>query len=225
VSEAQVSTATDHHDPFVAHQFDDRTQQKDAVTLGMWAFLAQEVLFFGGLFTGYTVYRSYYPEAFIAGSHHLDIHWGGFNTAVLIASSLTMALAVNAAQNTKRSRLVGYLIATLFLGCVFLGVKVIEYSDKFRHHLIPGYDFQWDGAPALAHSTEIFYSFYFVMTGMHALHMIIGVAVITPLIIMAIRGRFSKDYYAPIEMFGLYWHFVDIVWIFLFPLLYLLGLH
>jgi cytochrome c oxidase subunit 3 len=225
VPDAHASTAAAHHDPFVAHQFDDRAQQKDAVTLGMWAFLVQEVLFFGGLFTGYTVYRSYYPDAFIAGSHHLDIRWGGFNTAVLIASSLTMALAVNAAQNSKRSRLVGYLVATLFLGCVFLGVKVIEYSDKFDHHLIPGYNFQWDGDPALAHSTEIFYSFYFVMTGMHALHMIIGAAVITPLIFMAWRGRFSKDYYAPIEMFGLYWHFVDIVWIFLFPLLYLLGLH
>jgi cytochrome c oxidase subunit 3 len=223
VSDAHASTAAAHHDPFVAHQFDDRVQQKDAVTLGMWAFLVQEVLFFGGLFTGYTVYRSYYPEAFMAGSHHLVIFWGGLNTAVLITSSLTMALAVNAAQNSKRSHLVGYLTATLFLGCVFLGVKVIEYKAKFDDHLIPGYDFHWDGP--LANSVQIFYSFYFVMTGMHALHMIIGAAVITPLIILAIRGRFSKDYYSPIEMFGLYWHFVDIVWIFLFPLLYLLGLH
>jgi len=223
VSDAHASTAAAHHDPFVAHQFNDRAQQKNAVTLGMWAFLAQEVLFFGGLFTGYTVYRSYYPDAYIAGSHLLDIRLGGFNTVVLIASSLTMALAVNAAQNSKRRPLVGYLVATLALGCVFLGVKVIEYSEKFQHHLIPGYNFQWDGP--LANSVQIFYSFYFVMTGMHALHMIIGVAVITPLIIKAARGHFSKDYYSPIEMFGLYWHFVDIVWIFLFPLLYLLGLH
>ena len=223
MSDAHASTAAAHHDPFVAHQFNDRAQQKNAVTLGMWAFLAQEVLFFGGLFTGYTVYRSYYPDAYIAGSHLLDIRLGGFNTVVLIASSLTMALAVNAAQNSKRRPLVGYLVATLALGCVFLGVKVIEYSEKFQHHLIPGYNFQWDGP--LANSVQIFYSFYFVMTGMHALHMIIGVAVITPLIIKAARGHFSKDYYSPIEMFGLYWHFVDIVWIFLFPLLYLLGLH
>lgn len=223
MSDAHASTTAAHHDPFVAHQFNDRAQQKDAVTLGMWAFLAQEVLFFGGLFTGYTVYRAYYPEAFIAGSHLLDIRLGGFNTAVLIASSLTMALAVNAAQNSKRRPLVGYLVATLVLGCVFLGVKVIEYTDKFTHHHVPGYDFQWDGP--LANSVQIFYSFYFVMTGMHALHMIIGAAVITPLIIKAARGHFSKDYYSPIEMFGLYWHFVDIVWIFLFPLLYLLGLH
>ena len=193
--------------------------------MGMWAFLVQEVLFFGGLFTGYTVYRAYYPEAFIAGSHHLDITLGGFNTIVLIGSSLTMALAVNAAQNSKQRPLIGYLLATLFLGCVFLGVKVIEYKEKFDHHLIPGYNFAWpDGGP-LSNATQIFYSFYFVMTGMHALHMIIGAGVLTPLIIMAVRGRFSKDYYSPIEMFGLYWHFVDIVWIFLFPLLYLIGRH
>jgi cytochrome c oxidase subunit III len=225
VSDAHASVTAAHHDPFVAHQFNDRAQQKDAVTMGMWAFLVQEVLFFGGLFTGYTVYRAYYPEAFIAGSHHLDITLGGFNTIVLIASSLTMALAVNAAQNSKQRPLIGYLLATLFLGCVFLGVKVIEYKEKFDHHLVPGYNFQWpDGGP-LANPTQIFYSFYFVMTGMHALHMIIGAGVITPLIIMAIRGRFSKDYYSPIEMFGLYWHFVDIVWIFLFPLLYLIGRH
>jgi cytochrome c oxidase subunit 3 len=225
VSDAHTSTAAAHHDPFVAHQFDDRAQQKDAVTMGMWAFLVQEVLFFGGLFTGYTVYRAYYPEAFIAGSHHLDIILGGFNTIVLIGSSLTMALAVNAAQNSKRGPLVGYLVATLFLGCVFLGVKVIEYKEKFDHHLVPGYNFQWPDGGTLANPAQIFYSFYFVMTGMHALHMIIGAGVITPLIIMAIRGRFSKDYYSPIEMFGLYWHFVDIVWIFLFPLLYLIGRH
>lgn len=223
MSDAHASTAAAHDDPFVAHQFNDRAQQKNAVTLGMWAFLAQEVLFFGGLFTGYTVYRAYYPDAYIAGSHLLDIRLGGFNTVVLIASSLTMALAVNAAQNSKRRPLVGYLVATLALGCVFLGVKVIEYTDKFTHHHVPGYDFQWDGP--LANSVQIFYSFYFVMTGMHALHMIIGVSVITPLIIKAAHGHFSKDYYSPIEMFGLYWHFVDIVWIFLFPLLYLLGLH
>jgi cytochrome c oxidase subunit III len=225
VSDAHASAAAAHHDPFVAHQFNDRAQQKDAVTMGMWAFLVQEVLFFGGLFTGYTVYRAYYPEAFIAGSHHLDINLGGFNTIVLIASSLTMALAVNAAQNSKQRPLIGYLLATLFLGFVFLGVKVVEYKEKFDHHLIPGYNFAWpDGGP-LSNSVQIFYSFYFVMTGMHALHMIIGAGVITPLIIMAIRGRFSKDYYSPIEMFGLYWHFVDIVWIFLFPLLYLIGRH
>jgi len=225
LSESHAHAVVAHHDPTVAHQFDDKAQQTEAVTLGMWAFLAQEVLFFGAVFTGYTVYRSYYPDSFIAGSHHLDIKLGGFNTAVLIASSLTMALAVHAAQNTKRIRLVFFLLATLFLGFVFLGVKVIEYGDKFHHHLIPGLGFLWAEPHGDPKHVQIFYSFYFAMTGMHALHMIIGAAILLPLIWMAIRGRFSAAYYAPIEMFGLYWHFVDIVWIFLFPLLYLLGLH
>lgn len=218
MAEHAIAAEHDH-----AHQFDDKEQQAEAVSLGMWAFLVQEILFFGGLFTGYTVYRSYYPEAFIAGSHHLDILLGGFNTVVLIASSLTMAMAVHSAQNSKRARLVFFLLATLFLGFVFLGVKVIEYSDKFHHHLIPGFNFFWEGPDA--RHVQIFYSFYFVMTGMHALHMIIGAIVISPLIVMAMRGRFSANYYAPIEIFGLYWHFVDIVWIFLFPLLYLIGRH
>jgi cytochrome c oxidase subunit 3 len=222
---AHAAAAVVHHghDPSVAHQFDDREQQAEAVSLGMWAFLIQEILFFGGLFTGYAVYRSYYPEAFIEGSHHLDILLGGFNTVVLIASSLTMAMAVHSAQNSKRARLVFFLLVTLFLGLVFLGVKVIEYGDKYNHHLIPGISFFVEGPNA--RQVQIFYSFYFAMTGMHALHMIIGAIVISPLIFMAMRGKFSANYYAPIEVFGLYWHFVDIVWIFLFPLLYLIGRH
>ncbi|MBI3245860.1 MAG: cytochrome c oxidase subunit 3 family protein [Deltaproteobacteria bacterium] len=210
-----------HHDH--AHQFDDKEQQAEAVSLGMWAFLVQEILFFGGLFMSYTVYRSYYPNAFIEGSHHLDILLGGFNTVVLIASSLTMAMAVHSAQNSRRAKLVFFLLATLFLGSVFLGVKVVEYSEKFHHHLIPGLNFFLDTPDA--RQVQIFYCFYFIMTGMHALHMIIGAIVITPLIFMSIRGRFSAQYYAPVEVFGLYWHFVDIVWIFLFPLLYLIGRH
>ena len=217
---AEHAVAADHDH---AHQFDDKEQQAEAVSLGMWAFLVQEILFFGGLFTGYTVYRSYYPEAFIEGSHHLNLFLGSFNTVVLIASSLTMAMAVHSAQTSKRALLVLFLFATLALGAVFLGVKVIEYSDKFRDHLVPGFNFFWESPDA--RQVEIFYCFYFIMTGMHALHMIIGAIVITPLIVMAIRGRFSASYYAPIEIFGLYWHFVDIVWIFLFPLLYLIGGH
>jgi cytochrome c oxidase subunit III len=218
LAEHAVAAPHDH-----AHQFDDREQQAEAVSLGMWAFLVQEILFFGGLFMSYTVYRSYYPQAFVEGSHHLNVLLGGFNTVVLIASSLTMAMAVHSAQTSKRAQLVFFLLATLALGSVFLGVKVIEYSDKFHDHLVPGFNFFWN-TPNARH-VEIFYSFYFIMTGMHALHMIIGAAVITPLIFMAIRGRFSASYYAPIETFGLYWHFVDIVWIFLFPLLYLIGRH
>ena len=125
--------------------FDTMAQQKEAAVIGMWLFLLTEILFFGGLFVAYMIYRVWYFDAFAEASRRLSLFWGGLNTAVLIASSLTMALAVNAAQNSKRTPLVGYLIATLFLGCVFLGVKVIEYKAKFDDHLIHGYDFQWAG--------------------------------------------------------------------------------
>jgi len=207
----------------VAHQFDDRAQQTEATTLGMWAFLVTEILFFGGLFAGYAIYRTNYPEAFAEGSHHLDVVLGGINTAVLICSSLTMALAVHAAQVGKRQPLIAFLVATIFLGSVFLGIKVVEYGHKFADHLVPGHSFAFPGPHA--QQVQLFYSFYFAMTGMHAVHMIIGIAILAVLVGMAWRNRFSAEYYAPIEVTGLYWHFVDIVWIFLFPLLYLLGRH
>ncbi|MBI3405331.1 MAG: cytochrome c oxidase subunit 3 family protein [Acidobacteria bacterium] len=187
----------------------------------MWLFLLTEIMFFGGMFTGYTVYRLKYPQAFVAGSHLLDIRLGGFNTAVLIASSLTMALAVHAAQMGKRKAIIGFLLLTFVLGGVFLGVKAVEYSHKFHDHLVPGPNFE-----ALQYrETQLFFSFYFAMTGMHALHMVIGMVMMGILIRMAQKGRFTADYYSPVEMGGLYWHFVDIVWIFLFPLLYLIGRH
>lgn len=211
------------HSSLVAHQFEDAEQQREAVTLGMWAFLITEVMFFGGLFAGYTVYRLQYPLAFYAGSHELDILLGGINTVFLIASSLTMAMAVHAAQVGKRKALVSYLLLTIFLGSLFLGVKVIEYGAKYEHHLIPGAAFQFEGP--LAAQVELFFSFYFAMTGMHALHMIIGVGLLGVLTVRAWKGKYSPEYYSPVEMTGLYWHFVDIVWIFLFPLLYLLGHH
>ena len=207
----------------LAHQFDDREQQTEAATLGMWAFLSTEVLFFGGLFTGYAVYRANFPEAFAEGSQHLDILLGGINTAVLISSSLTMALAVHAAQSGRRQTLIAFLLATILLGSVFLGIKVVEYSHKFHDHLVPGPSFQFPGP--FARQVQLFYSFYFAMTGMHAVHMIIGVGILAGLISMAWKNRFSAEYYTPVEVTGLYWHFVDIVWIFLFPLLYLLGRH
>lgn len=208
---------------FVAHQFDDAEQQHEAISLGMWAFLITEVMFFGGLFLGYTIYRWQYPGAFIEGSHHLSITLGCFNTVVLILSSLTMALAVHAAQLGKKKQITGFLVATLVLGSIFLGVKSFEYAHKFHEHMIPGPHF--DSAHVSNKATEIFFSFYFAMTGMHAVHMIIGAAILIVLILMSLRGRFHEKYSSPIEMFGLYWHFVDIVWIFLFPLLYLLGRH
>ncbi|MPY91204.1 MAG: cytochrome c oxidase subunit 3 family protein [Luteitalea sp.] len=190
--------------------------------LGMWVFLLTEVLFFGGLFMAYILYRSWYPEAFHEASRHLSVGWGFFNTLVLIASSLTMALAVRAGQTTNRRGQLLFLTLTIVLGAAFLGVKVIEYGDKFAHHLVPGPDFQFTPAE-LAPAAEIYFSLYFAMTGLHALHMIVGAGIMLVMLYMAWRGRFSTEWYTPLEVSGLYWHFVDIVWIFLFPLLYLIG--
>jgi cytochrome c oxidase subunit 3 len=206
-----------------AHQFDSAEHQHSASQLGMWVFIAQEILFFGGLFVVYTVYRFLYPHAFALASHHLDVTLGCFNTAVLIGSSLTMALAVHSAQLGQRRRQTLFLILTIFLGCVFLGVKTIEYGHKFHEHLVPGPHFLFPDGDA--RHAQIFFSLYFVMTGLHALHMVIGIAILAVLAVMAWRGSFGSAYYSPVELTGLYWHFVDIIWIFLFPLLYLIGRH
>lgn len=211
------------HSASLQHQFDSVEQQRESATLGMWLFLVTEIMFFGGFFLVYLVYRVQYQPAFFAGSHHLDIRAGAINTAVLITSSLTMALAVWAAQVGRRKAIVGFLLLTMALGGVFLGIKAYEYADKFEHHLVPGPGFQWEGP--LARQVEIFYSLYFGMTGLHALHMVIGIGVLLTLLRPAWKGRYGPEYNTPIECFGLYWHFVDIVWIFLFPLLYLIGLH
>lgn len=214
---------SEQHHPALAHHFDDLDQQFEAAGLGMWAFLIQEILFFGGLFAVYLIYRMSYPEAFIQGSHYLDITLGGVNTAILICSSLTMALAVFYGQQGKRKQLIMFLVFTVVLGAAFLGIKAVEYTHKFHEHLVPGPLFN----PAEAHAPQmqIFFAVYFAMTGMHALHMVIGIGILFYLIYQAQRGRYSKEYNSPIEIFGLYWHFVDIVWIFLFPLLYLIGRH
>jgi cytochrome c oxidase subunit 3 len=211
------------HHPALAHQFDSLEQQKEASTLGMWVFLATEVLFFGGLFAAYAVYRGKYPGAFAAASHELDVMLGTINTAVLIASSLTMALAVHAAQLGQRRLLMMFLTLTMVLGAVFLGIKGVEYYHKFAEHHIPGPGFQFEKEHF--RNAQIFFSLYFVMTGLHALHMIIGIGIMLVMLWLAWRGTFTADYYNPIEVSGLYWHFVDIVWIFLFPLLYLIGRH
>jgi cytochrome c oxidase subunit 3 len=203
----------------LAHQFDDAAQQRDAATLGMWTFLATEVLFFGGLFTGYAVYRSAMPEVFAAGSRRLDFPLGTLNTAVLLVSSLTMALAVQATETGRRLRLRLCLAATMALGVAFLFIKFSEYADKFREHLVPGHGFE---APAGSPPhVAIFFSFYFVMTGMHALHMIVGEGLLGTLLVRAFRGGVGAGRPAPVILTGLYWHFVDIIWIFLYPLLYL----
>ena len=216
--------AAHHHTvPGLAHHFDDLEQQSEATTLGMWIFLVTEVLFFGGLFLVYTVYRSQYPDAFAAASHSLDVTLGSINTAVLITSSLTMALAVHAAQLGQRKTLMLFLVATMILGGIFLGIKGVEYYHKFVEHHVPGPAFQFE--KEYFRHAQIFFSLYFLMTGLHALHMVIGFGIMLWMLIWAWNGTITKDYFSPIEISGLYWHFVDIVWIFLFPLLYLLGRH
>ncbi len=239
-----AETETSHPD-HLAHHFDSVEQQRESASFGMWLFIAQEIMFFGGLFLGYIVYRIKYPMAFATGSNLLSIEWGAFNTAVLIGSSLTMALAVRAAQTGNNRLIIRWILATMLLGSVFLGVKVVEYKDKYDHQLVAGPMFEFDADyvlereavpavyaddidvhdPQFGSNVHLFYSFYFVMTGMHALHMIIGIGVMIWLLVKAYRKRFGPDYYSPVEMTGLYWHFVDIVWIFLFPMLYLMGRH
>ena len=216
------------------HQFSDQEQQKDASSMGMWLFLATEVMFFGGMFCAYLIYRAAHPDAFMAGSLALNVWLGALNTVVLIGSSLTMALAVRCAQLGQRKPLVGWLLATILLGLVFLGIKADEYHEKWEKGHIPGPNFNFDSSkeeatkdhPELrpaSKNVEMYFSLYFAMTGMHALHMIIGVGLMSVLAWLSWKGMFGRDYYSPIEYAGLYWHFVDLVWIYLFPLLYLIG--
>ena len=207
----------------LAHHFKDLEQQREASTLGMWVFLVTEIMFFGALFTSYIVYRSLHPLAFAEVSRHLDIVLGTVNTAVLIGSSFTMALAVYSAQTGRRTRLVFFLSFTVILGLAFLGIKFLEYYHKFQEHHVPGPYFSYPGS--FSQQAKMFFSLYFAMTGLHALHMIVGVGVLSVLIILAWRGRFTPEYHSPVELSGLYWHFVDIIWIFLYPLLYLIGRH
>jgi cytochrome c oxidase subunit 3 len=208
-------------------QFDTEAQQKDASTLGMWIFLITEIMFFGGMFAVYTVYRSWYPEVFAIASSSLNEIIGAANTAVLLLSSFTMVLAVRASQLGQQKMIVIFLILTLLFGGIFLGVKAYEWNEKFEEHHIPGMAaFHLDGvSPADKGHAQLFFSLYFGMTGLHALHMVIGVGLLLTLILQARRGKFSASYYTPVDMAGLYWHFVDIIWIFLFPLLYLIDRH
>jgi cytochrome c oxidase subunit 3 len=213
---------TAHH-PALQHQFQTMSQQRETAVLGMWAFLLTEILFFGGLFLAYSLYRMWYHDAFVAASSSITLSWGLINTVVLIGSSLTMALAVRAAQFSQRMATVRWLIFTMILGAAFLGIKVIEYADKFEHHHVPGVNFISESPWAA--QEQIFFSLYFTMTGLHALHMIVGVVMMSVITWMAYKGKFDSTYYTPVEMAGLYWHFVDLVWIYLFPLLYLVERH
>ena len=214
-----VPTAAPH--PKLQPHFHSMDQQLEASTLGMWVFLVTEVMFFGGLFLAYTVYRIMYPQAWSEGSLELDIRLGGFNTIVLIGSSLTMAFAVRAAQTGWKKGTIWYLIGTMALGLTFLVVKFFEYKEKFETGHVPGPNFHFPGP--YGSQAEIFFSLYFGLTGLHALHMVIGFGILSVILRMAWKNRFSPEWYTPVELSGLYWHFVDIVWIFLFPLLYLVD--
>jgi cytochrome c oxidase subunit 3 len=218
-----VGHADHAHHPRLQHHFFSMGQQLEASILGMWVFLVTEVMFFGGLFMAYLVYRTTYPEAWVKSSQELNVIMGGANTAVLICSSITMALAVRSAQIGSRRGQIVNLILTIALGSTFLIVKYFEYAAKFEHHLVPGPYFGPE--PPLPFGSQIFFSLYFIMTGIHAAHMVVGIVLMSIMLAWAWRGRFTPDYYNPLEVSGLYWHFVDIVWIFLFPLLYLLGFH
>lgn len=204
-------------------QYETPVQQREAATLGMWVFLATEVLFFGGLFLSYTVYRAVYPTEFAEAGKHLNITIGTINTAVLLTSSFFMALAVHAAKTDKSKKCAIYLWVTWILGFAFMLLKAYEYYDDIKEHVIPGATVTPE-----AGSTPIprlLYFIYYAMTGLHATHLTIGLCVIAVMAVRAARGSFSKDYHTPVELTGLYWHFVDIVWIFLYPLLYLMDRH
>lgn len=213
-------------------QFEDLGQQHEVASLGMWVFLATEVMFFGTLFLGLFTYRFLYPEAFERASERLNWQIGGGNTVVLLVSSLTMVLAVHHARYGCQGKVVTYLALTALLGAAFLGLKALEYYLDYRDNLIPGWKFdpaEWVTpgglSPEQVPRVELFLLFYWVMTGLHAVHMTLGIVAVLTLIVLTRRGVFSAEYYSPIDVTGLYWHFVDTVWIFLLPSLYLLGTH
>lgn len=246
IAEEPVGLHTEHHEhvalPQHRHHFETEDQQREAGSFGMWLFLLTEIMFFGGMFFAYLLYRNWYYEAFVVASNQLSVPLGAINTVILISSGFFMALGVWAAEVRNKRLLVIFLWLTTIFGFAFLGVKSGEYHEKWEKHHIPGASFDVhefinpplgkDGKPTevalppdMAQRTQVFFFLYFAMTGMHAIHMIIGIGVLFWLIWRSGRGEFSAGYVAPIENFGLYWHFVDIVWLFLFPLLYLINRH
>jgi cytochrome c oxidase subunit 3 len=218
-------------EPLLSVQFDDLEQQHEASTLGMWMFLATEVMFFGGLILAYVVYRATSPREFAAASRHLNVWLGCVNTVVLLGSSLTMALAVRASRLHDRRRLLRFLVATMVLGTAFLGIKAVEYYQEYREHLIPALNFEMpteaaEGTgqvPLDPRRFEMFFLLYFCMTGLHAIHLIIGITLVGVMAELVRRRWFSGYAETQIDVTGLYWHFVDVVWVFLYPLLYLID--
>jgi len=205
----------------LAHHFSDVGQQADSAKLGMWVFLLTEILLFGGLFVAYAVYRSWNPDMFYNAHKFLDVTMGSINTVVLITSSVTMALAIRSMQLGNKKQTLALLWTTLLLAAVFLLIKYFEYSHKFHLGQLPGKYYTFTGVQGT--NPHIFFSIYFIMTGLHGFHVMAGMGVITWMIIRTSRNEFSPEYYTPLEMTGLYWHLVDLIWIYLFPLLYLIG--
>jgi cytochrome c oxidase subunit 3 len=213
------------HPLALREQFDTVEQQRDCSTLGMWIFLITEVMFFGGMFLAYSIYRTKYPEVFAVASTSLNVYIGATNTVVLLCSSFTMVMAVRASALGKQKAIVGWLLMTLLFGLTFLGVKAFEWNEKFELHHVPGFaNFHLAGVEPQG-AAQIFFALYFCMTGLHALHMVVGVGLLSWLVWQARRGKYTSEYMTPVDISGLYWHFVDIVWIFLFPLLYLIDRH
>ena len=205
----------------VQHHFVDSEQQFDAAKFGMWIFLVTEILFFGGLFAAYIVYRAWYPELFTLASEELNTLWGGVNTLVLIGSSLTVAMAIKSAQLNQKKNIIINLGITIALACVFMVIKYFEYTHKFEIGIFPGEFYTYGGVDHA--QANIFFSLYYMMTGLHGIHVLIGIGLMIWLVIKANKEAFDSEYYTPLEITGLYWHLVDIIWIFLFPLFYLID--
>ena len=227
---ADSTVGVESHDPALRHHFATREQQREASSLGMWLFLGTEIMFFGGMFCAYLIYRYWYYNEFAAGSRSISIKWGTINTIVLICSSLTVALSVRAAQMGKRKLVLLLLSLTMLFGVAFLGIKGIEWYEKFQEHHVPGQSFdasdivrEYPQIHINQQHEQIYFSLYFAMTGLHALHMIIGLGIFLYLTFHTWKGTYTPEYYTPLEIGGLYWHFVDIVWIYLYPLLYLID--
>lgn len=214
-------SSTSSHPTHLQHHFVDSDQQFDAAKFGMWIFLVTEILFFGGLFAAYIVYRAWYPELFTLASEELDTLWGGVNTLVLIGSSLTVAMAIKSAQLNQKKAITINLLITIALACVFMVIKYFEYTHKFEIGIFPGEFYTYEGVDHP--QANIFFSLYYMMTGLHGIHVVIGIGLMIWLVLRARKNHFDSEYYTPIEMTGLYWHLVDIIWIFLFPLFYLID--